>query len=92
MIDCEEKLLDYYGANYLEWQQALHGSDYERTVLMNEVHDELTWDLTADSELEKEIILQTMSEPPSLRKLLPDFTIPLKVDPKISDRWGLTSE
>jgi hypothetical protein len=92
MIDCEEAILDRYGISYQDWQISLNMLKYphfENATLINEVHDELTWDLPPKTMKEdQEIILGVMSRPPTLRKLIPEFNITfLKVEPKVSDRW-----
>lgn len=90
MIDCEEAVLKHYKTSYRNHQAMLHNLNFQSTysVLINEVHDELTWDLRPGSMKEdSELILATMSEPPTLKKLIPDFDIKLKIEPKISDRW-----
>lgn len=60
------------------------------SVLFNEVHDELTVDLyppTATRDLE--IIRDGMTKVRTLRKLVPNFDIPLGVDIKQGTAWSL---
>jgi len=89
LIDCEEAMLNEYGIKYAAWQKVLR----EKTllgfsVLINEVHDELTWDLYPKTlECDKALILEVMSKPPSLRKLIPDFDLRLKIEAKIDGHW-----
>ncbi len=90
MIDCEAALLKKYGLTYREWQQHLHDripGTYSIPHLINEVHDELTWDFPKEHKADMELILDTMSSPPSLTKLIPDLTIKLKIEAKINERW-----
>lgn len=89
MVDCEQAMLAAYDISYSKWQAVLANHGYSQSVLINEVHDELTWDLNPEFiEEDKELILTAMASPPSLRKLIPDFDIPLKIEPTISNRWG----
>ena len=86
-------MLKLEGVSYWDWQRSFHSNNGPEfpsfSVLINEVHDELTWDLNpATLERDKELILDTMSRPPSLIKLIPDFKIKLKIESTISDRWG----
>ncbi len=89
MVDCEQAMLKRARWTYSDWQHWLKtpGEVYLPT-LINEVHDELTWDIPEGCEEETELILTTMASPPSLRKLIPDFDISLKIEAKITDRWG----
>lgn len=90
MIDCEEAILKTEGVSYQDWHKSLQqGLSPSFSMLINEVHDELTWDLHPHTLLrDKEIILETMKRPPSLTKLIPDFTLDLKIESTITDRWG----
>jgi len=88
MVDCEQAMLTEYGLSYKEWQESLSGQNCLMPTLMNEVHDELTWDLPDKKERDAKLILEVMSCPPSLKKLIPDFYITLKIDPTVTDRWG----
>jgi DNA polymerase I-like protein with 3'-5' exonuclease and polymerase domains len=91
MIDCEQVLLAEYGWSYVEWQTQLRcnlGNPNRVPTLINEVHDELTWDIPVGSDEYIDIILETMARPPTLSKLIPDFDIKLKIEPSIADRWG----
>lgn len=90
MIDCEQALLDKHGWDYASWQNQLRegSSNHRMATLINEVHDELTWDFHAWYESDMGIILEIMSLPPTLSKLIPDFDIKLKIEPSIADRWG----
>ena len=89
MIDCEAALLEKYRLSYREWQTSLHlpKNPMYMPHLINEVHDELTWDFPKEHKADMELILDTMSSPPSLTKLIPDLTIKLKIEAKINERW-----
>jgi len=88
MIDCEAAMLACEGMTYREWQSMLREqATPSMPILINEVHDELTWDLPVYSQEYQKVILDTMAEPPSLKKLIPGFDIKLKIEPKISERW-----
>jgi hypothetical protein len=90
LVDCEQALLATYRVSYAQHQQMLHDLSFlpPYPTLINEVHDELTWDLPYPCHKDVELILEIMSRPPTLRKLIPDFDISLKIEPAITDRWG----
>lgn len=59
------------------------------SVPFNEVHDELTFDLhPAHIEEDTEIILEIMGKVPSLRRLVPDFDVPLSASVKKGVHWS----
>jgi DNA polymerase I-like protein with 3'-5' exonuclease and polymerase domains len=88
MIDCEEAILKRHEVSYADWTTRLRNpeSKWVMPVLINEVHDELTWDLP--NSYDSNLILETMKHPPSLTKLIPGFNIDLKIEANITDRWG----
>ena len=88
MVDAEAAMLHEYGLSYSEWQTSLHGQGCLMPTLINEVHDELTWDLPPKKDRDVRIILETMACPPTLRKLIPGFDISLKIEASVTDRWG----
>jgi hypothetical protein len=90
LVDVEAELLQYHGWSYNDWQLALgEHREIENSVIWNEVHDEISSDLCPSTyNQDRGIIQSIMASPPSLRKLIPDFDISLKIEPKISDRWG----
>ena len=60
------------------------------TVIFNEVHDELVADFHPSRVArDREVFIETMKAPPRLRKLVPDFDVPLNVHAVIGDTWGL---
>jgi len=91
LVDCEEALLKAHGWSYEQYHLALMNDPWNIpfSVAINEVHDELDFDLhplTADED--RAIIETTMREVPTLRRMLPKFDIPLGVDVVVSDSWG----
>jgi DNA polymerase I-like protein with 3'-5' exonuclease and polymerase domains len=86
MIDCEEMLLKEYNTSYSEWHKTVSTDDILPRII-NEVHDELTFDLPFKTNM-VEPILSIMSRPPTLTKLIPGFNLDLKVEATITDRWG----
>lgn len=92
MIDIEDALLAEHDMSYLEYHKLVLQKPLEIpfSVLINEVHDSLISDIhPGTGKKDVEIIVETMRGVPSLRKLVPDFKIPLNVDIKIGPRWGV---
>ncbi len=92
MIDIEDALLAEHDMSYLEYHKLVLEKPLEIpfSVLINEVHDSLISDIHPGTGVKDvEIIVEIMRAVPSLRKLVPDFTIPLNVDIKLGPRWGV---
>ena len=91
MIDCEAALLKEYDLSYVDYQTALLNSPKENLcmpLLINEVHDALVYDVPGDQiEKAKEIIVETMGNVPTLRRLVPDLKFKLKMKTTISNQW-----
>lgn len=90
MIDCEAALLKCHSISYEDWhRQLLKDPRYMwYSILINEIHDELLFDMPPVLALDSMIISSTMQNLPSLRKLIPSFDLELTVDEKIQDTWG----
>ncbi len=58
------------------------------SVLINEVHDELVFDMHPDTlDIDTDIIVKTMKAVPTLRRICPEFTVPLNVDIVVDNFW-----
>jgi DNA polymerase len=92
LIDVESAILAEHKISLVEWYEMLIRDplDLPCSVLINEVHDELTGDLHPDTgNRDLEIMVETMRAVPSLRELVPSFDIKIGVDPTVGDRWGV---
>lgn len=92
MLDVESRLLYEAGLTYTEYHTALLEKRWPRMpLLVNEVHDDLVFDIPSQRrDHDVELIHTTMEELPTLRRLIPDLAdLPIKVDTKIGQVWGL---
>ena len=61
----------------------------EYSLVENEVHDSLVLDIhSAHPERDTELVVETMQALPTLRRLVPSFTIPLRVKVQRGTSWG----
>jgi DNA polymerase I-like protein with 3'-5' exonuclease and polymerase domains len=93
MIDCEAALLTEFGLSYRAYHHALLRREWpQMPILVNEVHDELVFDIPALSpEQERrcvELIVERMCKVPTLRTVCPKFTLELKVSHVLAETWG----
>lgn len=91
MVDLEAALLSKYGLTYEEYHwRLLVGKPPSMPLLINEVHDDLVFDVPSKGRKENlELIRTTMTKVPTLRALCPAFTVELGVGQKVGTRWGL---
>lgn len=90
IVDYESELLHEHGLSYNDWHLALleRPWDLPCSPVFNEVHDELDLDLhpkTGKKDLA--ILVECMRRVRSLKKLVPEFDLTLKVDVKVKDTW-----
>lgn len=96
MIDVEEALLRQYRLSYCDYQLMLLErcwADLNMPLLMNEVHDELVYDMPDNGKRKRdeELIVETMKAVPSLRKIARevgrDFDLDFIVETKSAVEW-----
>lgn len=90
MVDIERALLDRYSLSYEEYHYRLMIGKYPTMpLLINEVHDDLVFDLPKGRRRENlELIKNCMTEVTTLRTLCPTFDVPLNTGVKVGSRWG----
>lgn len=91
IVDYEEALLKEHKLSYADWHLALleHPWDLPCSPVFNEVHDELDLDMHPKTgKRDLEILVDSMRNVRSLKRLLPSFDITLKMDVQIVNRWG----
>ena len=91
VVDYEAGLLKEHKLSYAEWQTMLlkHPWDLPCSPVFNEVHDELLVDLhPRTGKRDLEILVDSMENVRSLKKLVPDFKLNFKVDVQIISNWG----
>lgn len=94
LIDCEAALCDRYNVGIVEYHAALMGQRWpEMPLIINEVHDNLVFDLPFHDERRVNetvaLLKERMESVETLRKLVPSFTMPVKVDMKLGLHWGV---
>lgn len=89
LIDIERALLAEHKIDYVEYHKALLEKRWlPMATIINEVHDDVVLDYFPDTfKRDQEIVIECMRSIPTLRKLVPDFTIPLKVGVSAAPRW-----
>ena len=92
MLDVESALLAEYGFKHVDYHLALaqgRSCDLKIPLLINEVHDSLVFDCPK-REVKKAqgIIKECMTKLVTLRKLMPEFNVPIKVSQQASSHWG----
>lgn len=90
MVDLEGALLSKYHLTYEEYHWRLMiGKPPSMPLLINEVHDALVFDLPKKGRRENLELIETIQrEVPTLRKLIPEFTVPLNTGRKLGHRWS----
>jgi DNA polymerase I-like protein with 3'-5' exonuclease and polymerase domains len=91
IVDYEEALLKEHRISYTEWHKALldHPEDLPCSPVFNEVHDELDLDMhPSTGKKDLEILQDCMRNVRTLKKLVPDFKLTLKMDTQIVSNWG----
>jgi uracil-DNA glycosylase family 4 len=94
LVDVEEAISREYGISYIELHRALLSKQWPNVPLaINEIHDELVYDLPPDDVVNRkrvvELIVETMRAVPTLRKVCPGFTLALDVEYLIGPTWGM---
>lgn len=89
MLDIENALLREYRLDIIDYHKALIEKDWpEMPLLMNEVHDELVFDMPErNRKRDTELIIETMRAVPTLRRMVRGFDVPLNVGSKLADCW-----
>jgi DNA polymerase I-like protein with 3'-5' exonuclease and polymerase domains len=91
IVDYEEALLKEHKLSYVDWHRALLDSpgDLPCSPVFNEVHDELDLDLhPRTGKRDLEILIDCMRNVRTLKKLVPEFDLKLKVDAQAVPSWG----
>jgi uracil-DNA glycosylase family 4 len=91
MIDLEEALLSQFKWSYVDYHTALMQKKWPHMPLLCiEVHDDIVQDIPRGMEKKtKEVTHDIMSSVPTLRKLLPEFDVPLSIDTNVGPTWGV---
>lgn len=92
MLDVEERLLSRYQLSYTQYHEMLLRGEWPRfALLINEVHDDLVYDLHPDTwKKDADLIYETMRELKTLRSLVPLMKdCPINVGQKVGTAWGL---
>lgn len=89
LVDVESALCAEHGISLTEYHKAVLEKRWpEMAMVWNEVHDDLPVDFFPGTfKRDQEIVVETMRNVPTLRKLVPEFDIPLKVGVEVSTRW-----
>lgn len=91
IVDYEEALLKEHRLSYSDWHLALLDSPHSppASVVFNEVHDELDIDLhPRTGKRDLDLLVDCMQSVRSLKKLVPDFNLKMKVDVQVVPTWG----
>ncbi len=91
IVDYERTMLKEHGFSYNDWHSSLleHPESPIASPVFNEVHDELDIDLHPKTgKRDLEILLDCMRNVRSLKEIVPDFKIKLKVDVQKVRAWG----
>jgi DNA polymerase I-like protein with 3'-5' exonuclease and polymerase domains len=100
LLDCEAALCKFTGLTLPMYHEAVLLKKWRNDripLVINEIHDSLVFDLPypVDSERTKEVkelLTHAMEEVRTLRGLVPEFTLPLKVEAKLGLHWGTKDE
>jgi len=90
IVDYEKALLKEHGLSYNEWHGALLSEPWNPpcSPVFNEVHDELDLDMhPVTGKRDLEILQDCMSNVRTLKKIVPEFNLKLKVDVQVKDTW-----
>jgi DNA polymerase I-like protein with 3'-5' exonuclease and polymerase domains len=92
VLDVESAFLDRAGLSHVDYHQALaEGRSHELhlPMIINEVHDDIVVDCPKkEVKPAQRIIKDCMEESETLRKLMPEFTAPLRIGQKAGVHWG----
>jgi len=91
LIDIEEELCAEHKISRVEYHARLLAKRWpEMAVIVNEVHDSLIVDYYPPTmQRDREIIESCMTKVRTLRELVPEFDIPLKIGVHVAARWAL---
>ena len=91
MIDLERRFLEEYKLSYEEYHVRLMEKRWPTMPLLCiEVHDDLVLDIPGKlAEKTTPVVHEVMSEVPSLRAILSDLNVTLKIETNIGPCWGL---
>jgi len=91
MIDLERRFLEEYNLSYEEYHVRLMEKRWPTMPLLCiEVHDDLVLDIPGKlAEKTTPVVHEVMSEVPSLRAILSDLNVTLKIETNIGPCWGL---
>lgn len=91
MIDLERRFLEQYKLTYEEYHVRLMEKRWPTMPLLCiEVHDDLVLDIPGKlAEKTTPVVHEVMSQVPSLRAILSDLNVTLKIETNIGPSWGL---
>lgn len=91
MIDLERRFLEEYKLSYEEYHVRLMEKRWPTMPLLCiEVHDDLVLDIPGKlAEKTTPVVHEVMSEVPSLRAILSDLNVTLKIETNIGPCWGM---
>lgn len=93
MLDVEARLLRRYNLSFVSYHKALMEHVWPRMpLLVNEVHDDLVYDVPPECQKDLALIKETMQELPTLRRLMPELPDIIRVGQCIGPAWGVTGE
>jgi len=90
IVDYEQALLKEHRLSYNDWHSALLTEPWNPlcSPVFNEVHDELDLDMHPETgKKDLEILRDCMSNVRTLKRLVPEFNLKLKVDVQVKDTW-----
>jgi len=90
LIDYEAALLKDHKISYSDWHNVLLHNPFELpcSPIINEVHDELDQDMHPKyGKRDLELLVHCATRVPTLRKLVPEFDVPLKVKVTVGPTW-----
>lgn len=90
LIDVEAALCAEFNIDIVEYHGRLMRKDWPKMpIIVNEVHDNLVYDIPDMNQRAIALIKNRMEAVETLRRMLPDFKMPLKVDRKLGPHWGM---
>jgi DNA polymerase I-like protein with 3'-5' exonuclease and polymerase domains len=90
LVDYEAALLKHHKISYADWHNALLNNPFDLpcSPIINEVHDELDQDMhPKDGKQDLDLLVHCAEKVPTLRKLVPEFDVPLKVKVTVNPTW-----
>jgi len=90
IVDYEAALLKEHGLSYNDWHDSLLTTPWNPpcSPVFNEVHDELDLDMhPVHGKQDLAILVDCMQNVRTLKKLVPEFNLKLKVDVQVKDTW-----